>query len=175
MSKTKRINELLKRTESLMKGERWGDAISLLKENSRVVEKHSELLWNCGWCYFKLERMNQAEKYLLRAMHLTPESHRCKFGLGVVYLKKKQYKEAESLLYEALQTKESYVARISLALAYLAQGKVEEAEKAHLDGLRLKPKESERYESYAAFLSDVGRASEAHRMSRRAKELQRIN
>ena len=158
-----------------MKEERWREAIRLLKDSSSLVEKHWELSWNLGWCYFKLKRMDQARKYLMRAARLAPESHVCKYGLGSVYLKQKQYKKAQSILSESLQIRESHVARIGLALAYLAQGRIEEAENTHLDGIRLKPKRSERYESYAAFLSDVGREAEAEKMSRKAKELQRIN
>jgi Tfp pilus assembly protein PilF len=140
-----------------------------------MVEKHWELLWNLGWCNFKLERMDEARKHLRKATRLAPENRACKYGLGQVYLKQKQYKKAESMLREALQIKESHSARIGLALAYLAQGKVEEAEKTHLDGIKLKPRKSERYESYAAFLSDVGREAEAEKMSRKARELLRIN
>jgi Tfp pilus assembly protein PilF len=169
------MTELLKVAQSVMREERWRDAIKLLKTNSSLVEKHWELLWNLGWCNFKLERMDEARKYLARATKLAPENHVCKYGLGQVYLKTKQYKKAELILSEALQIKESHAARIGLALAYLAQGRVEEAEKTHLNGIRLKPKKSERYESYAAFLSDVGREAEAEKMNRKAKELQRIN
>lgn len=158
-----------------MKKERWQDAISLVKANASIVENHSELLWNFGWCYFKLERMNEAQKYLTRAMRLSPKSWRCKFGLGVVYLERKQYKRAESLLSEALKIKDNHITRISLALAYQAQGKLEEAETIHINGIKLKPKESQRYEGYADFLSDVGREAEAVEMTRRATELQRIN
>jgi Flp pilus assembly protein TadD len=169
------MKELLKLAQSLTAEERWREAIEVLKENSVVVEKHWELLWTLGWCYFKLERMNEARKYLTKAAKLAPENHICKYGLGQVYLKQKQYKKAELILSQALQIKESHTARIGLALSYLAQGRVEEAEKMHLDGIRLKPRTSERYESYAAFLSDVGREAEAEKMNRKAKELRRIN
>lgn len=153
----------------------WHEAIELLKANSSLVDKHYQLLWNLGWCYFRLERMPGALKYLARAEQLAPEKYACKFGLGVVYLEKKQYSKAQLLLSEALQIKESDVARIGLAFAYLAHGKIEEAERTHLEGIRLRPKKSERYRSYAAFLSDIGREAESEKMNRKAKELQRIN
>lgn len=175
MPKANRTKALLKRAESVMKEERWRDAIKLLKTNSSMVENNWELQWNLGWCYFKLERMDEAQKHLTAAMRLAPDRYACKFGLGVVYLEREWYKKAESLLPEALEIKDNYVTRISLAFVFLAQGKVEQAEKLHLDGIKLKPKESRRYESYAAFLSDIGREAEAARMSRKAKELRRIN
>jgi CDP-glycerol glycerophosphotransferase len=169
------MKELLKLVQSVMREERWREAIELLKENSYVVEKHWELLWNLGWCHFKLERMDEARKYLTKAAQLAPDNHVCKYGLGQVYLKNRQYKKAELILSEALRIKESHAARIGLALAYLAQGRIEETENTHLDGIKLKPKRSERYESYAAFLSDVGREDEAEKMNRKVKELQRVN
>jgi Flp pilus assembly protein TadD len=169
------MRELLKLAQSVMREEYWHEAIRILKENSAVVEKHWELSWNLGWCYFKLGRMDEARKHLARAAKLAPENHVCKYGLGQVYLKKKQYKKAEAVLSEALRLKETHLSRSSLAFAYLAQGKLEEAEKTHLDGITLKPRDSARRESYAAFLSDVGREAEAEKMGRKAKELQQIN
>jgi Tfp pilus assembly protein PilF len=169
------MRELLKLSQSVMREERWGEAVRILKENTPAVAKDWELSWNLGWCYFKLGRMDEARKHLARAMRLAPENHACKYGLGQVYLKKKQYKKAEAVLSEALRLKETHLSRRSLAFAYLAQGEIEKAEKTHLDGIRLKPRKSETYESYAAFLSDVGREGEAEQMNRKAKELQRIN
>lgn len=169
------MKDLLKLAQSVMREERWREAIRLLKEDYSTVERHWELSWNLGWCYFKLERMEEARRHLARAAKLAPENHACKFGLGQICLKKKQYRKAAALLYEALQIRESHATRIGLAFAYLAQGKVEEAEKTHLDGIKLKPRKSERYESYAGFLSDVGREVEAEKMNRKAKELQRVN
>lgn len=138
------MKELLKLVGSVMSEERWPEAITILKENSSVVEKHWELMWNLGWRYFKLERMEEARKHLARAMKLAPENPSCKYGLGQVYLKQKKYKKAQKILSEALQVKEWHASRIGLALAYLAQGKIQEAEKTHLEGIRLKPKKSER-------------------------------
>lgn len=150
------MTKLLKLVQSVMREERWREAIKLLKENSALVEKDWELLWNFGWCYFKLERMDEARKYLTKAVRFSPGNHVCKYGLGQVYLKQKQYRKAERILCEALQIKEFHAARIGLALAYLAQGRVEEAEKTHLDGIKLKPKKSERYEPTRPFFPTSG-------------------
>jgi Flp pilus assembly protein TadD len=170
-----RTEELLKLAQRLMKERRWQEVVMRLKEYPALLEKDWELLWNLGWSCFQLERMDDAGKYLKRAADLAPEDHSCKFALGSVYLRKKQYKKAELLLLEALQIKESYVARLSLAFAYLEQGKIKEAENTHLDGIRLRPKQSKRYEAYADFLSDVGREDDAERITRKAQGLKRIN
>src|SRR5205823_9276856 len=122
MPRANRMQQLLKLAQSVMREERWKEAIRLLKENSSEVETHWELSWNLGWCYFKLGRMGEARKYLARAAKLAPENHACKFGLGQVYLKTKQYKKAELILSEALRLKETHAARIGLALAISRKG-----------------------------------------------------
>jgi Flp pilus assembly protein TadD len=158
-----------------MKDERWLDAIELLKSSQDLVEQNWQLSWNLGWCYFRLARLDKAQKHLTQATELAPGSATCKWALGMVYLEKKWYKKAEAVLLESLRMKETHSARIGLALAYLAQGKVAEAENTHLEGIRQKPRRSEKYESYAAFLSDVGREEEAEKMNRKAEEQRRIH
>jgi Flp pilus assembly protein TadD len=165
--------ELNKQAESAMSAERWLDAIKLLKDKLPLVEKDWRLSWNLGWCYFKLNRLDEARKHLIQAAKLAPENAICKWALGSVYLYKKQYKKAEINLVESLRIKDAYVARISLALAYLEQGKLAEAEEAHLEGIKLKPEEGQRYNAYADFLSDIGREEEAQKMYRKAKKLDR--
>lgn len=167
--------ELYKRAMSEMKNERWLVAISLLTLEPTAIQKNWRFSWNLGWCYFKLERFEDARKHMIRAAKLAPENASCKWGLGSVYLKKKRFKKAEDVLSESLKMRESHLTRIALAFAYLSQGKAPEAERVHLEGIRLKPKSSERYESYAAFLSDVGREPEASRISKKAKKLRRVN
>jgi Tfp pilus assembly protein PilF len=131
MPKANQAPRLLKAILGKMKKEQWRDAITLLKENSPLVENHWELLWNLGWCNLKLERFNQAEKYLTKAAQIAPQNrnHTCQFGLGMVYLQKKQYKKAERALSDVLQIKEWYVARLGLVLAYLEQGKLRKPKK----------------------------------------------
>jgi Tfp pilus assembly protein PilF len=153
----------------------WLAAIKLLKRDLAVDQKNWRCSWNIGWCYFNLGEFVDAQKYMMRAVRLAPENPICKWGLGSVYLKRRCYKKAEVLLSESLAIKDSYPTRIALALAYLSQRKVAEAEKTHLDGIRLKPKSSARYESYGAFLSDVGREEEASTMNEKARELRRVN
>jgi Flp pilus assembly protein TadD len=176
ISKANDTELLLIHVQALMDREQWRDAIKLLKRNVSTIDQNWELQWHLGWCYFKLEQISEAQKYLTKALHLAPNRFLCKFGLGMVYLEKNQYKKAEPILSEALDIKKGHhLTRIGLALAYLGQGKIEQAEKLHLEGIKLKPKDSARYESYAAFLSDVGREAEAKKASRKAKELRRIN
>lgn len=170
----KAYQHLYKQALREMNKECWLPAINLLKHLA-AAEKDWRFSWNLGWCYFKLDKLNVARTYMIRASRLAPEEPTCKWGLGNIYLKGKQFKKAEAILAESLAAKESHLTRIALALAYLSQGKISEAERVHLEGIRLKPKDSKRFESYAAFLSDVGREPEARAMNRRARELQKVN
>jgi Flp pilus assembly protein TadD len=172
---TKSAEQVYKQALSEMKKEQWLAAIELLKREVAVVQTNWRFSWNLGWCYFKLEKFDAARKHMIRAAQLAPENPTCKWGLGNIYLKKRHFKKAEVVLAESLGLKESHLTRIALALALLSQGKVGEAENVHLEGMRLKPKNSERYESYAAFLSDVGREEEAQTMNKKARKLQRVN
>ena len=168
-----RAIELNKQAESVMKEERWMDAIKLLEGELPVVKKNWRLSRNLGWCYFKIDRLDEARRHLIQAAKLAPEIAACKWALGSVYLHRKQYKKAKASLVESLLIKDAHIARISLTLTYLEQGNLIEAESVHLEEIKLKPEDSERYESYACFLSDVGREKEARQMNRKAKKVSR--
>jgi Flp pilus assembly protein TadD len=175
MPMTGTAEQLYRQALSRMKEEEWLAAITLLKHRTLAVENDWRVSWNLGWSYFKLERFDYARRHMIRAAQLAPGEPSCRWGLGNVYLKRGRFKKAEIELTESLKMRESHLTRIALALACLSQGKLAEAEKIHLDGIELDPKRSEKYESYAAFLSDVGREAEAQAMSKKAKRLQRIN
>ena len=175
MADTNRVKELERHITSAMRRERWLDAIKLLKDEVAMVQQEWRLSWNLGWCYFKLDRVNTARKHLIRATTLAPDNPTCKWALGNVYLRRKQFGKAETVLAESLRIKESHLTRIALALAYLSQGKLTEAENVHLEGIRLRPQNSAGYDSYAAFLPDIGREADSQRMTRKSKKLQRVN
>jgi Tfp pilus assembly protein PilF len=168
-------DELYKRASYLMWKERWPEAIKLLKPECTPAKRDWRSSWNLGWCYFKVGKLDSARKQLIRATRLSPENPACKWALGIVYLDLKQFRKAEAILAESLRLKESHNTRIALALAYLSQGKAANAENVHLEGIRLRPKKSEEYESYAAFLSDAGREAEAQKMKRKALRLRSVN
>jgi tetratricopeptide (TPR) repeat protein len=175
MAEPKRIAEIQRRAASLMKELRYQDAANLLSKKSSDSGKYWRLSWNLGWCYFNLRRFNDARKHMMRANELAPDNAICKWGLGSVYLKKRQFKKAEAVLAESLRIKEWHNTRISLALAYLSQGKIAEAEEMHAENIKLKPKDAGRYESYAAFLSDVGREAEAEQILQMVKAMRSIH
>jgi tetratricopeptide (TPR) repeat protein len=175
MSEKNNAVELWKLVQPTMNKERWLDANKFLIDNSPVVQNDWELSWNLAWCYFKLDRLDQARTHMIRAAKLAPANATCRFGLGAVYLKRKQFRKAETNCAESLRLKDMHITRLQFALVYMEQGKLTEAENVHLEGIKLKPKASQRYEAYADFLSDVGREEEAQTMYRKAKRLRQQN
>jgi tetratricopeptide (TPR) repeat protein len=170
MSEVSDADRLNKKVSALMKKERLLDAIVLLKSEHAMVVQNWRLSWNLGWCYFSLNRFLLAQRVFARALQLSAGNSICSWGLGLAYLKRKDFRKAERHLVESLRIKDFYPARIALALAYLSQGKVAEAENTRLAGIERRH-ESRRYESYAAFLEDVGREKEAEQMILEAKSL----
>jgi tetratricopeptide (TPR) repeat protein len=162
-------SNLRRRSHDLMRRERWPEAIQLFESNLWLVRKYWEFSWNLGWCYFKIGNWNVAEEHLARADQLSPDNHTCKWGLGSVYLKKREFKKAERALVQATRIKKSTVSLASLALAHLSQGKIVKAAKAHLENIRLHPARSRPYRAYAAFLYDVGRKKESAKMNRNGR------
>ena len=128
-------------------------------------------MWDLGWCYYNLEKFNEAGRCFRTADTAAQGNAICKWARGLVYIKKRKYKKAEQVLSESLRLKERFHTRIALALAYLAQGNPALAEKTHLDGIEVGTRLSEKYESYAAFLSDVGREDEARQMNEEARRI----
>lgn len=175
MTEPKQIAKIQRRAASLMKELRYQDAANLLSKKSSDSGRHWRLSWNLGWCYFNLRRFNDAAKHMMRANELAPDNAICKWGMGSVYLKKRQFKKAEAILAESLRIKEWHNTRTSLALAYLAQGKISEAEQMHVENIKLKPRDAGRYESYAAFLPDVGREAEAEQILQMVKAMRSVH
>lgn len=175
MTKPKSAAEIWKMATPLMREDRWLDAIELLTDPSSESAKNWKLSWNLGWCYFKLDRFDDAWKHMIRADKLAPGNAICKWALGLVLLKRKRFKKSAAVLAESLRIKESHLTRIALALAYLAQGKIPEAEKIHIENIKHKTRRSERYESYAAFLSDVGREAESERIMQKVRAMRSVN
>lgn len=159
---------------SAMRKRRYAEAIQLFRSDSAALNKDWRAMWDLGWCYYNLEKFSDAGKCFALADAVAQGNAICKWAKGLVYIKKRKYKKAEQVLLESLRLKERFHTRIALALAYLAQRKVSLAEKAHLDGIKIGTRLSERYESYAAFLSDVGREDEAEQMNQEARRIRSL-
>ena len=77
-----KANRLLEVAQSLMKQERWREAIKLLKGDSALLENDWELLWNLGWSYFKLERYARGATLSDKSSATRPQESHLQVRLG---------------------------------------------------------------------------------------------
>jgi Flp pilus assembly protein TadD len=163
--------ELNERAQLLMRDERWSDAIALIQAHVSD-ETDGALSWNLGWAFFKLEDYDSAELHLKRATQLTPTSAAAWWALGTAQHELGLLEDAEENLKRALTLKDSSNSRMVLAVVLMERGRLAQAEQIHLTGLELKPESPERWRSYACFLDDVGRLSEAEVAYQKARHFE---
>ncbi|HKR59330.1 MAG TPA: tetratricopeptide repeat protein [Pyrinomonadaceae bacterium] len=157
-NKTKHLNES---AQALMQEERWDEVINLIEPHQQLHKEDAELSWNLGWCYFKLQDWKTAQLHLSRARDLNPKSAAAWWALGAAQMEAGVLEEAERNVKESLLMRDSTIFRQTLAFILMKRKKLAEAEQVHLSGLDLKPDSPERWESYAIFLEDMGRHTEA--------------
>jgi tetratricopeptide (TPR) repeat protein len=154
----------MKISDTLMRNERWKAAVAFLEGHAELVRGDFSLSWTIGWAHCKQQQFGEAQRFLLQAIQLAQEArHEClgHWALGVSYRGLGNHDQAEASLRESLRISDYFPARVVLALLVTELGRSAEAEQVHLDGIQLKPKSSDRWEAYAAFLSDIGRETEA--------------
>jgi Flp pilus assembly protein TadD len=173
MKKKNRTATLHKRIVVMMNAEQWSETVAVLEANFSVVEKNWRLSWELAWCYFKLDRLDQAEQHMIRASKLASYNPTCRTGLAAIYLENGHPEKAATNSAKALRIRESYFNLSQLALAYMMLGKLARAENVHLEAIKLKPRDSQRYKAYGDFLSDIGREELAQTMYRNARKLRR--
>ena len=149
----------------------FGGAIELIESKPLLFERSAELSWNLGWAYFKLEDWKAAQTHLSRARDLEPGKASSWWALSVAQMEDGLLEEAERNVKEALRLRDTSNFRGTLALILMQRGKLGEAEQVHLKGIELKPESAERWESYACFLDDCGRQSEAEVAYKKARAL----
>jgi Flp pilus assembly protein TadD len=128
------------------------------------MTENTEQVYKRALSEMKKEQWLAAIKLLKREVAALQTKWRFSWNLGWCYFKLDKFDAARR-----------HMIRAARLAPFLSQGKVVEAENVHLEGMRLKPKNSERYESYAAFLSDVGREAEAQTMNKKVRKLQCVN
>jgi Flp pilus assembly protein TadD len=175
MKKRIHATTLRKQVVVMMNAEHWTEAIALLlsEYNFPVVRRNWRLSWELAWCYFKLDRLDQAEEHMIHASELASYNPTCLTGLAAIYLENGNPRKAETNSEKALRIRESYFNRCQLALALMMQGKISRAENVHLEAIKLKPRDGKRYEAYGDFLSDIGRDGLAQTMYRNARKLRK--
>jgi tetratricopeptide (TPR) repeat protein len=161
---------ILEDVESLMREDRWREAIALCTASGQL-DTDPDLLWNCAWAHFKLGDFGTARTLFEAGVSARPRHVGTLWALGIVHHRLGALAEAKRRLREALAIRDSTIARMELALVLTEEGDLAAAEEVHLEGISLQPSNADRYETYADFLSDRGRADEAALQYSKAKGL----
>ncbi len=106
----------------------YSEAISYLYRASRVAPKEPKV-WNAlGLTYMEVEEYSKAERAFKKVLEIDPQFSEAKMNLGVLYFRKKNYKEAISYLKDAVRDEifdKKHVAFYHLARVYKDMGDVE--------------------------------------------------
>lgn len=81
------LDELFKEANDAYRAEKYQDAISLYKNILSQGYDHSELYYNLGNCYFRLNQIGQAMLYYEKARKLNPNDADLKYNLELAGLK----------------------------------------------------------------------------------------
>jgi Tfp pilus assembly protein PilF len=154
-----------------MREERWADAIQLGEAVLAAAPPNWRIRWNLGWAYLKTREYSKAVMHLRVAAELSAESSTCHWALAFALLELGEVHTAEVEFRTALELQDYYLAWQGLALLYLRTGELQLAEETHRRAIQRRPDSRERNESYAHFLSDVGRVQEARAQYKRAATL----
>ncbi len=84
------------------RGERFEEALELIKQALAIDENNPSYLDSLGWAYFKLGKFDEAEKYLKKAVMIDPTSATIQEHLGDVYAKQKKLDLARASWKKAL-------------------------------------------------------------------------
>jgi tetratricopeptide (TPR) repeat protein len=105
----------------LERGERYNEALDMIQKAVKVYPTNPSFLDSLGFAYFKLDKLDEAEKSLSAAADIDPSSGTIQEHLGDVLQKKGKIEDARAAWKRAAQlaSKKDDVARINEKLAKL--------------------------------------------------------
>jgi Flp pilus assembly protein TadD len=114
-------------------------------------------LVNAGYAYSRLNRLNDAERVLRRAVDLAPADADTLDQLGLVLAKQNRLDDAKGFFQRAIEAKRDHVSAISnLAVLYLQQNRPSEAVAALRYGIRVAPGDERLYLNLAKVYVQTG-------------------
>ncbi len=87
----------------LERNERFDEALKMIEAAVKADPTNSSYLDSLGWAYFKLNKLAEAEKYLLEAARFDPSSATIQEHLGDVAAKKGESEKAKAFWQKALR------------------------------------------------------------------------
>lgn len=162
----------ISRADQLLGRNRVGEAIALLQE---IVRDYPDADWAwmlLGRAFLMNRDITRAERALLNAVQLAPNSVLIQYHLGIVALAKKDYTVAAACFRKAIQLQPDFaLAHGDLGTCLFVQGDRAGAEDAFRTALRCKPDYPHAHAGLGELLAAEQRQSEAVAHLRRAVEL----
>lgn len=125
-----------------------GDLLTAIYHYQKCLElqPHSiEALYNLGSIFLKLGKPQEAAKYFLRSISLSPDSETF-YNLGVSYMQQDQHKEAIMYFEQTLNFQPNHIGALTnVSSIYLKLGEYSNAAKYFREILRLQPNNNEAY------------------------------
>jgi tetratricopeptide (TPR) repeat protein len=162
----------LKRAGDLMKANRLGEAIALLRKLSASYPDSSGIWLKLGWALFLQGNLPESEHTLRRALKLGPNMVEGHYSLGVVLFEEKDFEPAARSFRRATELKPDHAfAYYHLGLCLQHQGNRPGAIEAYRNCCRAKPNLPEGHLSLGEVLAEAGETEEALAQVREATQL----
>ena len=151
-----RLKDLLAQGNGHFARGEYPDALACFEKLVELKPRNADALNNVGATLCKLNRLEEAEDFLRRAIKVRPEYPEAHSNMGAVLQARGLYPEAEASLRRALKIRPSYLdARSLLGLTLTMQGRLTDA-KAQLEkALKIAPR-------YVDALIGMGRIATMH-------------
>lgn len=135
------FNELYQQGRTALEDGKLQTALFYLEQAAVQKNDHAEALQDLGYCYAKLNRLEEAFRVLEKASQIAPDNTKIKQDFGALLVKMKQWKNALKIFDEILlKTPDMAMAHFNRGLIYMALQKTNLAQAEYEILLRIDPK-----------------------------------
>lgn len=114
----------------------WQQALEEFKRVADNAPDDADTIYAVGLLSLQNNRLDEADKYLKRALELRPQNDQARLYLGQVAEQRKQYGEAVNWYLEVKEGEYYFEAQVRLGVAYAKQGDLSRARR-HLEGIKV--------------------------------------
>lgn len=169
-------NSLIQMLLDVSKGRKQGVArIEKVKQQVAADPRNIEALKYLGNLYLYTGNIREAERLMLEAFKLEPESGESNNDMAVFYSDARRFDIAVRYLRRAVELKRHHILYLSLATNLSKLGKTQEALEAYRKGIEVKPNSIYLLKPYADALRDAGKRSEAIEVYKKVIEIEPRN
>jgi tetratricopeptide (TPR) repeat protein len=167
-----RVKDLLAQGNGHFARGEYPDALACFEKLAELKPRNADALNNVGATLCRLNRLEEAEDFLRRAIKVRPEYAEAHCNMGAVLEGRGSHPEAEASLRRALKIRPTYIdARCLLGLTLLAQGRLPEATSQLEKALKIAPRHVDALIGMGRISSMQGEFDEADGWFKRALEV----